>query len=365
MKNCIVYYPFKIDPNHPSASNIRPVKFIKGLKEAGYNVEVIQGYAKERKKSIKLIKKNISKGKNYDFLYMENSTEPTLLTEKHHLPIHPIFDFKFLSYCKKKDIKVGLFYRDIHWRFDQYKNSVSLPKRLVAYSFYYYDLIKFKKYIDILYLPSHEMKKHIPINLSKKVIELPSGCDSEFMGNQNVSSLPLKLLYVGGLSKSLYNIETLVEAVYKNESFELYICCRPNEWVKNKPYYEKYLTSNRIHVIHKNGKELDLFAESSDLLSLAIEPSPYWEFAMPMKLFSYISYGKPILGVNNTVCGRFIEDANIGYVSEYNLKDIGEMLSYIEKNYDIEYNNKLKALKKTHELNTWKMRANTVICSLE
>ncbi|HAK42294.1 MAG TPA: glycosyltransferase, partial [Clostridium sp.] len=40
MNKCIIYYPFKINRDHPSASNIRPVNIIKGFEDAGYEVSV-------------------------------------------------------------------------------------------------------------------------------------------------------------------------------------------------------------------------------------------------------------------------------------------------------------------------------------
>lgn len=55
---------------------------------------------KKEKKKIKKIKSNIKEGIKYDFLYSESSTEPTLLTEKNHIPLYPFLDFGFLKYCK-------------------------------------------------------------------------------------------------------------------------------------------------------------------------------------------------------------------------------------------------------------------------
>lgn len=365
MKKCIIYYPFNVDENHPSASNIRPVKIIQGFEKLGYSVEVIKGYANERKNAINKLKEKIKNGEIYDFVYMESSTEPTLLTESHHLPIHPFLDYGFLKFCKNRNIKVGLFYRDIHWRFDQYKNSVSLPKRLIAYTFYYYDLLKYKSCIDVLYLPSLHMAKYIPMELNKPILELPSGCEEIAINSCDTEkSAKLSILYVGGLSKELYNIEEMVKAVSRNERFTLDICCRPSEWEANEECYSKYI-SDRIKVIHKSGKELDETAMKVDLFSLIIEPTPYWEFAMPMKLFSYISYGKPIVGVKNTACGEFIENNNVGYVTECNSEKLNDTLSWIEKNYEEDYNsNKKQAIHKAFKNNTWKMRADTVIKSL-
>lgn len=364
MKKCIVYFPFKILENHPSASNIRPIKIIEGFKKIGYQVYVIKGYGDERKKIINYLKEKINIGEKFDFVYMESSTEPTLLTDANHLPTHPLMDFGFLKFCRKKGIKVGLFYRDIHWRFNQYKKITSLPKRTVAYIFYFYDLLKYKKCIDVIFLPSSKMENYIPIRLNKQVVELPSGCEKVTINKLVIKEKKhLSILYVGGLNKELYNIEEMVKGVYKNKTFTLDICCREDEWELNKKYYGQYL-NNRIKVIHESGRALDEIATEKDLFSLMIEPTPYWEFAMPMKLFSYISYGKPIIGVNNTACGEFINRYSVGYTSDYNESSITELLEYIEKSYNHDYKIKIKALTKAFDENTWEARAKAVVESL-
>lgn len=364
MRKCIIYYPFHINTSYPSASNIRPMKFIEGFKSAGYEVEVVKGYGEERKKKVKELKEKIKNGEKYDFIYTESATEPTLLTEANHIPMFPFLDFDFFNFCKKRDIKIGLFYRDIYWRFDQYKNSVSLLKRIPAYMFYYYDLLKYKKYLDALYLPSIMMKEYIPIDLNIPTYDLPSGCDELSVDtSSNKKSNQIKILYVGGLDKELYNIEGIVRAICKNEKFALDICCRENEWQAGKQDYEKYL-NDRIKVIHKSGKELDEIAMKADFFSLVVESSEYRKFAMPMKLFSYVAYRKPILGIKGTAAGRFIEENNIGYVVNYTDKDIEDMLDHIANNSEKEKNDKLKAVEVAYENNTWKMRAKTVMESL-
>ena len=59
-----------------------------------------------------------------NFLYSESSTMPTSLTEPHHMPTHPFLDFSFFYFCKRNGIKIGLFYRDIYWKFEIYKEKV-------------------------------------------------------------------------------------------------------------------------------------------------------------------------------------------------------------------------------------------------
>lgn len=113
----IFHIPLKIDRNDPSASQIRPQKLMTAFAELGWEMDVVEGSARDRKQQITKIKRKIRQGVHYDFVYSESSTMPTLLTEPHHLPTHPCLDFGFMAYCKRHGIPVGLFYRDIHWQY--------------------------------------------------------------------------------------------------------------------------------------------------------------------------------------------------------------------------------------------------------
>ena len=151
IQRMIFHIPMRINRERASASSIRPVKMIEAFERLGYEVILIEGNASQRKKRIKEIKHNIRKGVTYDFLYSESSTMPTLLTEKHHCPTHPFLDFSFFSFCRKHGIKIGLFYRDIYWKFELYGSSI---KKNIAKYFYRYDLLRYKQLVDVLYLPS-------------------------------------------------------------------------------------------------------------------------------------------------------------------------------------------------------------------
>ena len=176
IKRCIFHIPNYIDLKRKSASNIRPFKMIKAFQDIGYQVDCVMGYGKERKKSIKEIKKNIKNGVKYDFLYSESSTMPTLLTEKNHLPTYPFLDFNFFRFCKKHNIKIGLFYRDIYWKFDLYEKEVkNRLKSKSAILLYKYDLHKYRKLLDVLYVPSKQFIKYLPNknNVKYKINLLP------------------------------------------------------------------------------------------------------------------------------------------------------------------------------------------------
>ena len=101
----IYHCPFPLDNNATSASGIRPLRMLNAFRVLSCEVDLITGYSIERKKLIAEIKKKIATGVKYDFVYSESSTMPTLLTERHHFPLHPIVDFEFFKFCKKSNNK--------------------------------------------------------------------------------------------------------------------------------------------------------------------------------------------------------------------------------------------------------------------
>lgn len=354
MKKMIFHIPNKIDKNLVSGSQIRPLKMLKAFEDIGYEVDVVMGYVKDRKKQIKQIKANIRNGVKYDFLYSESSTMPTALTEIHHFPIAPFLDFNFFKFCKRYNIKIGLFYRDIYWIFDVYKNGLSLVKSKLAILFYKYDLYQYNKHLDILYLPSEAMGEYIPINLFIEKKPLPPALEQrEFAKNRSLEKT--SFIYVGGIN-DIYDL-TLFCEVSNELGMRLSLCTREDDWSKNKVEYKKYL--NDISVYHLKGKELEKIYEKASIAVYFVKPNVIWNFAMGVKLFEYIAYKKPILAVKGTAVGSFVEEKNIGWTIDYTREALESLLLEIEKKPTL-IEDKVKNIEKIMSENTWKARAKQV-----
>lgn len=360
-KKCIVHIPFLLGGDRPpSGSQIRPMKIIEAFKNVGYDVDVVSGYAVDRKRKIEEIKKNIISGVKYEFLYTENYTEPTLLTEEHHLPTHPFLDFSFFSFCKKHNIKIGLFYRDVYWRFPIYKESVGRLKTLFATHFFKYDLKKYNDYLDVLYFSDKKMYDYLPFTFKGEIKELPPGIDSE-VEELNIKPIEengrIDIFYVGGIGE-LYNMEALFEAVNKTDSIYLTVCCREGEWATWKSKYEKYL-NKRISIIHKSGKDLKNYMENADLLSLFFEPVEYRTICVGVKMYEYMTYKRPLLSTKNTSMGKTVEDYGIGYNIDYSVDELLKLFNDLKSNKS-QLNEKIKKIEEIYNNQTWEARARQV-----
>lgn len=368
-KSCIFHVPNHIDINAKSGSHIRPIKMIEAFRENGYDVDIVMGYGKERKRQIDEIRKKIRAGKKYDFLYSESSTMPTLLTEKNHLPLYPNLDFGFLKFCRKNGIKIGLFYRDIHWKFEKYRSEVSVFKRSFSIPMYKYDLRKYKKLVDVFYLPSEKMKEQIKEYEFQNIKPLPSGATEdlevikkreEYFSNRETDKL--NLFYVGGI-EGIYNLTPVLKAIKEEKRIYMTICCRKNEWEKMRSVYEPYLT-DRIQIVHAFGEELKQYYLKSDICSCIFQKSEYMSFAVPIKFFEYMSYVTPIIATKETTAGDFLECRGNGISISPEPDEIRKTLEFILENEEILIEMHKKAIK-CLEQNTWKKRAYQVAVQLK
>lgn len=353
-----------------SGSNIRPRKMLEAFGQNGYEVDVVMGYGKERKRRIQEIKKKIRCGKKYDFVYSESSTMPTLLTEKNHFPKYPLLDFSFLKFCKKNNIHVGLFYRDIQWKFSIYKDNVSVLKRMLSVPLYKYDLKQYEKILDVFYLPTSKMADYLEGHkkLLNKMRVLMPGCElDEFVLKQkenyfmNRNKEKIEIFYVGGVSR-IYDLRKFLKVVFENEAVSATICCRESEWRQSEKTYEKYLCE-RIKIVHASGNGLEEYYQRADICCAFAGRGDYMSMAMPVKVFEYLAHVTPIIATKNTVAGDFVEENKIGWSVEYDAEQLSQLLKRLVNNP--------KEIKEIHDnqvdkskQNTWKNRAQKVIKDL-
>lgn len=314
--------------NGRSASQIRPCKMKLSFENIGYQVTCVVGYGKERKEAIAVIKKRIMKGEQFDFIYSESLTQPTLLSEKNHLPVYPFVDFSFFSYCKSKGIKTGLFYRDIYWRFDELYEAKSFFHSFIAKIFYYYDLVKYRG-LDTIFLPSNEMASHIPILDHSRCVELPPGTSKSDL-NQSFSladDQPINILYVGGLSDG-YPMDVMFEALSQCPYINFTLCTRIEDW---QSYKKKNSIPSNVQVVHESGKSLEKLFKNAHICSLFFEPQVWREFAFPYKFFEYLSYDLPVICVNDTPPSRIVNEHGLGWSINYSLSELIALFNSLQK----------------------------------
>lgn len=368
MKRCIFYLPHELPEKCFTPGRLRPKKMIQAFRDIGYDVFVICGYCNERKERIKELKCNIKNGYHYEFMYTESSSIPTLLTQPHHYPTHPFMDFSFFSYIKKQGIKIGLFYRDIHWKFNifkpfTYRKILAPIKKYMYLAFYKYDILQYKRLIDCFYLPSMTMAEIIGSKRLKKISSLLLPASDNLCikrkdySKRDFTEKPLHIFYVGNISEH-YHLMEILKAVSRTEHCTMTLCCNEQIWLNQKEEFEPYLADN-IHIIHKNSDELEPYYEEADIGSILLEHNSYMDMAIPFKSFEYLAHEIPAIATADTAIGDFIETNGIGWTIPYNAEAAHELLKRIIQNPEL-ISEKQQNCIKTKQDNLWTVRAKKV-----
>lgn len=360
----IFHHPLPLNPDATSASGIRPLKMLAAFREAGCDVDVIAGYSAERKAVIKKIKANVKAGVEYAFVYSESSTMPTILTDPHHLPLHPLLDFCFFRFCKRHAIPVGLFYRDIYWLFESYGTGLNPLKTAVAKACYRFDLFNYQRYLTRLYLPSMAMGRYVPTVSPACFSALPPAHD---LGHHQPKApvvpsdeRPLRIFYVGGMSDH-YRMHKLFSVVAKRSDVALTICTRAAEWQAVRHEYPP-LTAN-IHIVHESGDAMQARLAAADVVSIFVKPQEYWAFAAPVKLYEYLGHTKPIIASADTLAGDFVEENGVGWSLPYEEEALDALLDTLNADPAALHNvqEHMHLVARSH---TWQARAQQVIKDL-
>lgn len=353
-RRMIFHVAYSLDPNAKSASGIRPMRMLEAFRALGFEVSVVSGNHEVRKKQITELKQQIREGVVFDFAYSESATAPAGLGEP--VTRHTSFtrDISFLKFCQRSGVPVGLFYRDIYWRFPIYRKAVRWPLSSVMRAFHRWDLLKYRSADIQLFLPSMEMSKWVPIVRRDHFAELPPGGEWIPDLTPAPTSDPIRILYVGGLGDN-YRLHESVRQISNTPGVSLTICTREAEWEARKDEYSPFMNQN-VAVVHQSGGELAELYRETDVCLLAVEPIAYWEFAVPMKLFEYVSQGKPIIASAGTYSGRYVQTHDLGWCLNYDSEELAALLqSFIQSPGLIrDAAEQVQRLRTEH---TWKARA--------
>lgn len=360
MANIIYHIPWKIKEGRKSATGVRPLEMLQAFRDLGHDVDVVMGDSSERLRSINSIKNNISEGYKYDLIYSESSVAPTFIASgwRDYLKFGSI-DFKFLKFCRKKGIPLSLFYRDMYWRFPRHTDDSGFIKRIIMQAGYRLDLGWYKKWVNVFNLPSLIMEKYLG-NYNFKTVQLPPG-GKKSHGLEIIEplKLPLKLFYVGGVTRG-YKLHKLFSVVSEMDDVKLRFCTREKEWESIK---QEYTLGDNIEVIHKSGKELEEEYKDCDIALLYFESDEYRSFSMPLKMFEYISFLKPIIATSDTAAGNWVKDHSAGWVIPYDEEQLRNLLEDFKQNPSRieEVGEKLIEVKNN---NLWTSRAKQVLDDL-
>ncbi len=342
-----------------SGSSVRPLKMKEALENLGIEVKTFGGIDNNiglRKKTVAAVKK-LLKTWRPEACYIEP-------------PSGPMFyygDIRLIKQLHKAGIPISIFYRDAYWKYPEYSTEKKLSvteglKRFLVKRMQIHQWNVFKKNIDIIYFPSATMAKEF--DCPRKEV-LPPGAFMARAKEKTRLSLPLQFIFVGGAARDHGTFLTIEAFEKLNKSGVrgkvIYICPR-DQWEGlglDKENYREWL-----EVIHTSGDEnLKPLYEKADIALLTAPRTFYRDFAVPIKIFEYMSYLKPILVTNCTETARIVEENQVGWVTRDDVESVvhklEELCDHPEK--IIKVRNHMEEARRNH---LWTGRAERVVREL-
>lgn len=359
-RRMIFHHPFPLPTETTSGSRLRLSQMLQAFKTIGYQVEVIAGSTQDRHRAITRLKTLADQGEQFDFLYAESATVPSLWGKGNIY--RPLLDLGFFNWIQRQNIPAGLFYRDVYWRFPQAHNTWFL-RRYVSTPLYWYDWRIYSRFVNHLFLPSLAMRSALPGNWPvNRTTALPPG-SKIFTTKKNKESqlAPLAVFYVGGITPPLYDLKVMFDVVESLNGVQLTVCCREFEWEMVKGHYAP-LDDEKIHIVHASGEDLDVYYTAADIFGLWRKPNAYLDFAMPVKLFESLGHATPILTSAGTAASNFVTREDIGWVIKTK-DDLGALLVRLRDNRDLVAAKRAQMLQ-VRDRHTWPVRAQTVADTL-
>lgn len=343
-----------------SGSSVRPLKMKKALERLDIEVRTFGGMSNDipcRRKTVSEIRKML---KNWrpDACYIEP-------------PSGPLFyfgDIALVKHLHRLGIRTSIFYRDAYWKYPEYylgRNS-SVKERLkhsVIKKIQLFQWNVFRKNIDIIYFPSETMAKEF--DCPKKDV-LPPGADIPDITAKSNLSNPLQFIFVGGAARNygtFLTIDAFEELNCREVKAKLFYICPKKQWESlgiDKEKHKKWL-----EVIHTSGEEnLKYYYERADVALLTAPRTFYRDFAVPVKIFEYISYLKPILVTNCTETAKIIKENEVGWIVNDDVESVVEQLMILCSHPEeiIKVKNKIVNARSN---NLWIRRAEKVIRDLD
>jgi glycosyltransferase involved in cell wall biosynthesis len=319
MDKVLVYFPFALAKKADSGSKVRPLKMIEAFEkwgsDQGLEVIVVSGESKEREtKWNELLRKRALT--NIKFCYAENQTIPIWLTDKNHIPSKPFIDKKVFQYLKQQQIPMGIFYRDVYWKFDDLYPLKGLKKSVMQW-LYRREEKFYEKYADAIFLPSLEMGKYVDINRTK--VALPPGGKEVMFPKTIREDNQVRAIYVGAVKHADNGLPLMLETLERIQAeglpLSLTVVCREVEYQGLPSSYKEKMKQLQVDVKHISGTELDDLYTEIDFAYLPRTKSTYNDFSVPVKLVEYLSNYLPVLASNCTAQQRFVESGPYGVVA--------------------------------------------------
>ena len=355
----IFHAPYPLAPDPAAASRLRPLRMRWAFEEIGYEVMDVSGTVSQRRAGLRRLKDMLSTGRRPEFLYCENSTQPNALATSLRTGFAPLLDYSIMRLTRRRAVPVGVFYRDAYWRMPGLRaaGTYGLASNLLQRA----DLVGYRHNGVHFFLPSAAMSSLVGLTESDSFSALPPGGDSGRVLPLPTRENGLRLVYVGGLGGD-YDLTVFVAALARVGGVFLDLVAHQSQW-REALRRDLRLGQSAITVLHRSADELEPVYSRTHIGVLAVKPSEYWSIAAPVKLYEYLSYGRPVIVTRGTEAGRIIEANGAGWVIDHDEETLVALLKDL-RDQPGKVGACAEAARRAATRNTWADRARTVVRTL-
>ncbi|CAM2898540.1 glycosyltransferase [Actinomyces slackii] len=348
----VFHAPYPLDPDPTSASRLRPLRMRAAFSEIGYEVFDLSGTVPQRRRAFAALRARLDDGQRPAFHYMENSTQPNALATSLRSGVAPHLEQAILAHLRRAGVPLGVFYRDAYWRTPMGRSTglrgLILPLLQRA------DLRGYRRKQVHFFLPSQRMAGLVGLDETDFFSALPPAGDEGRILPLPQAEQGLRLLYVGGLGAH-YDLTEFLTALPAAPSAHLDLVTRAEQW-QGALAAQPALAELGLGVHHLSSSELAPLYAQAHVGVLAVKPSEYRDIAVPVKLFEYLSYGRPVIATRGTEAGRIIEANGAGWVVDHNRQAFIDLLRHLEQEPG-EVRDRAEAARAAAAAHTWAARA--------
>lgn len=338
--------------NAKSGSSVRPKKMYDAFKQMGLDIKLLECQQNRYRERNKRVKECLE--------WLRTNTPDLCYIESPSGPIFNSIDRKLIKEVHKRGIPISYFYRDAFWLFPYMMSGMGFLKKHVITAMNKIDLKLLTRCCDIVYFPSQSVIDIFDFTTFNKTDVLPPGTEERNV-NYNCEKLNNSVIYVGAVSEvnGTFDLIRAMDKLNREEmALNLILVCRENEW-KKLNIKETDIPSWLV-IRHSSEDKLKELYSLADLAIFPRKEDEYLDIAVPVKLFEYISYGKPVISTKRKEVKKFVDKEKFGILCDDGCDGICEAILSFYKDEELRRRLFLNT-KIASKNNLWIRRAEKVI----
>lgn len=355
----ITYIDF--DDNGDSGSSMRPKKMYNAFINQGYDVKLLECQQNKRQKRKKKVREVLK--------WLENNTADLCYIESPSGPIFHKIDLDLIKKVHNMQIPIGYFCRDAFWLFKDKMKSVSFFKRNAIIWLNKRALKTIRENVDIVYVPTESGVELFDFAHFKHMDLLPPAAECHLDSNGVIhAECQYTCIYVGAVSEvdgtfDLLDAFKLLNSM-QQEKYKLILVARQAEWERICDELDESIESNDwLSVYHVSQDELTSLYTLSDMAIIPRKANKYIDMSMPIKLFEYMGYGKPVISTERLETAKMIRKYECGIICEDGAEGIANAIKAFYT--DIQLRDKLYInVQAAAKENRWESRVEKVVNDL-